>query len=184
MNTEKKLKPVIFVEGDNNFYRKNEFAQNLLLKAVSKGVTDPKELRKIAGLRSVADVYRTLDKMAIRKEYHQALSRAGMTLDYVVGEIKNIIQKTDSEPTKLKALQTVLKSIGLEKYDKQEEAGKTWEESILKAVEAEKKEKDALAIETKENDDGDYEVDAPDVPDNAKKTIEEEKKLADELYGE
>ncbi len=86
MNDKKKLKPVIFIEGDNSFYRENRFAQNLLLKALSSGVTDPQELRKVAGLKSVADVYRTLDKMAIRKEYHAALAEQGMTLEFITKE--------------------------------------------------------------------------------------------------
>jgi len=183
MNNNKKLKPVIFIEGDKTFYRKNEFAQNLLLKALSKGVTDPNELRKVAGLRSVADVYRTLDKMAIRKEYHKVLAEQGMTLDYVIGEIKKIIGSTSSDGTKLKALQTILRSLGLDRYEKQEDSGKSWEEAIIEALKASKKNKNSdNAIEVKEVEEGEYEVVVPEVPEDEKKKEEDEKNLADKLY--
>ena len=117
--------------------------------------------------------------MAIRREYHEALANAGMTLDYVVGEIKDIIGKTNSDGTKLKALQTILRSIGLDKYEKQEDSGKTWEEVILKAIE----EKDRASVEVIEISTEEYEVKQPKIPESAKNRMEEEKKLADELYG-
>ena len=88
----KKLKPIVFVQGDTQFYRQNKYAQNLLIKALSDGVTDPYELKKIAGLNKVTDVYRSLDKLALRKEYHDALARAGISLDYIVEGIKNFIK--------------------------------------------------------------------------------------------
>ena len=68
-----KKKPIITYQGKTGYYRENSYVQNPLLKALTQGITDPKELRKISGLGKVADVYRTLDKMALRKEYHKAL---------------------------------------------------------------------------------------------------------------
>ena len=66
---EKKYKPVTFVKGEIGYYRDNKLQQNLLLKAMQ--ITDnPKELRKAIGVKAVADVVRTLDKLTIRKEYH------------------------------------------------------------------------------------------------------------------
>jgi len=66
----KNLKPIILTGdgfGQNVFYKNNEYAQNILLKALSSGITDVQELRRLAGLKSAVDVYRTLDKIAIRK---------------------------------------------------------------------------------------------------------------------
>jgi len=75
----KKLKPVTFIKGEYNYSRQNDLQQKLLLKAMQV-TSDPNELKKMAGLKTVADVYRTLDKLAMRKEYHEALSRQGIDL--------------------------------------------------------------------------------------------------------
>jgi len=45
----------------------------LLLKAL-KVTQDPTELKKMIGVKTVAEVYRTLDKLSLRKEYHKALA--------------------------------------------------------------------------------------------------------------
>ena len=86
MNNEEK-RPVVFVGGNgqksSSFYNQNTYAQNLLLKALSQGVTDPQELKKISGLNRIADVYRSLDKLAIRREYHEALVANGVDLVFI-----------------------------------------------------------------------------------------------------
>ena len=174
----KNLKPVIFLEGQVGHYRENQYAQNLILKALSGGVTDVNELKKITGMKSAAEVYRTLDKMQLRKEYHAALSKAGISLDYIVGELKILIDKSTSEKIKLGSIQTVLKSIGLEKYDKQEEDSKSWEDLVIELTEKESEDGIVDALET-----NDYEVITPILPDAVKKRQEEEQAEADELYG-
>lgn len=188
---KEKLKPIVFIEGDTQFYRENKFAQNILLKALSEGITDIKELRKLAGLRSAADVYRTLDKMAIRKEYHAALTRAGLDLDYLVDNIKGIIDNTDNNITKLKAVQTLLRSLGLDRYEKQEETGKGWEEAVIEAIEKKGKPKEIIEGEFEEKKEveekselevDDYEVVVPAIPDEEKIKHDEENKLGEELY--
>ena len=114
-----KEKPVVFVQGSRSgFYSQNTFAQNLLLKALSKGVTDPQELKKIAGLKRVADVYRTLDKMAIRKEYHESLAAAGISLDYIVSEL-NIFEKHKDSIIGYKGIQNYRKVITSINYIKE-----------------------------------------------------------------
>lgn len=174
----KNLKPVIFLDGTVNHYRENQYAQNLLLKALSDGITDPKELRKIAGLNSVAEVYRTLDKIQIRKEYHDALFRAGLSLDFVVDKLKSLCSDETSDKVKLGAVQTLLKSLGLDKYEKQEEAGKNWEEIILELTEKNKE----VGNDLPKIDSGDYEVNAPLLPEAVKKRQKDEQEIANELY--
>lgn len=171
-----KKKPVIFVQGDREFYRSNEYAQNLLLKAISKGITDPKDLMKISGIKTVAGVFRTLDKMAIRKEYHAALGAAGIDLNYIVGGIKQICDGTEDDKIRLDAFKVLMKSIGLEKYDIAEESAKGWEEAILDA------EKNKVSVSTPIID-ADYEVVIPQIPEKAKALRDIEIKNADELYG-
>jgi len=187
----KNLKPIILTGdgfGQNVFYKNNEYAQNILLKALSSGITDVQELRRLAGLKSAVDVYRTLDKIAIRKDYHRALSDAGLSLDYVVGKIKNIIENEDGkDDTKLKALQTLMASLGLDKYQKEEESGKNWEEAIIGALEkTEQKQLDDLSNLNKDNslEVVDYEVVVPKIPQEAVDQQKKEEELGREIYGD
>ena len=170
---EEDLKPVIFIEGEKSRYRENTHMQTLLLKALSEGVTDIKELKKIAGAKTATEVYQTLDKLALRREYHQALAGAGISMDNIVKGIRDIAFGSSSDATKLKALQTLLRSLGLEKYEKEEDSGKSWEESIMQLSKG--KEIDKLSEV--------YEVNNPKIPDLVKIRQEEEKKLSEELYG-
>jgi len=173
----KELKPVVFVQGSKEFYRPNYYVQNILIKALSEGITDPKELQKIASLEKVADVYRSLDKLAIRKEYHEALARNNISLDYIVENIKGLADNARREEVQLHSLQTLLRSLGLEKYERQESGGKNWEELIREVNEGKGRE---------ENDfiDGEveYEVITPEVPNEEKEIRRKEAALGKELY--
>lgn len=165
-------KPIIMYQGRTGYYRENNYVQHIILKALSQGITDPKELRRISGLGKVAEVYRTLDKMALRKEYHEALGKAGIDFDFIVTGIKDLASNSESDVVKLASFQTLMKSLGLDKYDKQEESGKSWEEVIMDASE-DTDNKVLIA---------DYEVNVPVVPEAEMKRREDEKKFADELY--
>ena len=183
MKNEEK-KPVVFVGGNSqkkgSFYSQNIYAQNLLLKALSQGITDPEELRKAAGLKRIAEVYRTLDKIAIRKEYHDALARNGIDLDFIVEGFKSLVDG-GTDKIKLGSLNSLLKSLGLEKYEKQEETGKSWEEEIIKTSKAKK---DVIDGEVVKDDVKKYEVIAPEIPIEEVKRQEEEKRVGRELYGD
>ncbi len=175
----KPLKPVIFVQGKEKFYRPNYYVQNILIKALSEGVTDPEELRKLASLEKVADVYRSLDKLAIRKEYHEALARSGISLDYIVSRIRDLADNAEKDDVRLHSLQTLLKSLGLEKYEQEEGKGKSWEELIMQI----EKEKGSVQKSSLNGDD-DYEVKIPKIPETEKKIREIEKTMGKELYGD
>ena len=179
MNNEEK-KPVVFVSGENSFYRQNTYVQNILLKALSQGVTDPNELRKVAGLRRVADVYRSLDKLAIRKEYHEALVANGVDLNFITEGLKDLAEN-GTDKIRLGSFNTLLKSIGLDKYEKQEESGKSWEEEILKAS---KVKDDVIDGEIVEDDIEKYEVIVPEIPKEEMERQQEEKRVGKELYGD
>lgn len=167
-----KKKPIIIYQGRTGYYRENNYVQHIILKALSQGITDPNELRRISGLGKVAEVYRTLDKMALRKEYHQALAKAEIDFDFIVTGIKNLASTSESDKVKLASFQTLMKSLGLDKYDKQEESGRGWEEVIMDA--SENGENKVIIA--------DYEVNVPEVPTAELKRREDEKKFADELY--
>ena len=69
-----KYKPVTFVNGKVGKTRNNSTQQVMLLQALAI-TQDPNKLRQMVGFKTVADVFRTLDKMALRKDYHAALAR-------------------------------------------------------------------------------------------------------------
>ena len=171
-----KLKPVVFVQGLRNFYGENRYTQNILLKAMMGGVTDPKELKKIAGLKTVADVYRTLDKIAIRREYHEALSRNGISLDLIVQGIKGIALSSGSDKTRLAAFQTFIKSLSLDKYDSDGDSGKDWEEKLMEYHDSKDLVEGDIVPDKK------YIVDVPKIPESAKEKIEEDEKIGKNIY--
>jgi hypothetical protein len=172
-----RLRPVVF---NNNKYQKgaqNTTQQMFLLKALQI-TQDPKKLKEMMGVKSVAEVYRTLDKLAMRKEYHEALSRAGISFDYIAGGIKGIADCADKDDTRLKAFQTLLKSVGMEKYDVEGTGvSGTWEEVLLKKIEAEKKD-DTIKIEGPTK----YAVNIPEIPESERIAQDEEKELTSSIY--
>lgn len=177
---EKKLKPVTFVKGEIGYYRDNKFQQNLLLKAMQT-TDNPNELRKAIGVRAVADVVRTLDKLTIRQEYHDSLFRNGVSLDFIVENIKNIAITSPQDATRLKALQVLLRSVGLERYEDIEDKGKGWEELLVETQQKQLNGEDAEDIQL---DGEDYEVTVPPVPEAEKQRIENEREFGKNLYAE
>ena len=134
----KKLKPVVFIKGYYNYHQNNELQQNILLKALQI-TSNPQELKQMIGVKTVAEVYRTLDKLSIRKEYHQALMRQGLDLDTIVSGIKAEGVSSKNSGVRLKAWTTLLKSVGLDEYKEADsESSKTWEDTLREIVEKEK----------------------------------------------
>jgi hypothetical protein len=176
----KKLKPVVLITSKNSWYAPNTYAQNIILQAMNKGVTDPKKLKEIAGLRSIAEVYRTLDKMSIRKEYHKALTRQGISLDYIVSGIKGIAESSKSDAVRLKSFQALLRSLGVDKYEEGSEASKGWEEVLKEKVEEERKQISSERSDKPVVDE--YIVDVPEQPEEEKAKDKEEEFLANKLY--
>ena len=169
-----KLKPVIFTQGKYDYYRQDTFKQDLLLQALTV-TSDPIKLRQMLGLRSVAEVYRTLDKLSIRKEYHQALQDLGMTPDAIVKGIKTICETAESDAVRLSGYKTLLQSLGLDKYDKQEEVGTNWEETLLKLSDKEKESGDTTIYD-------EYEVIIPETPIKERIRQTKEQETGKQLY--
>jgi len=159
-----KLKPVVFVKGLYSYNRQNTFQQCLLLEAM-KVTQDPKKLKTLIGVKSVAEVYRTLDKMAMRKEYHEALAEEGIDFGFIIKGIKGICKSEKAkEGDKLRGYQTLLTSLGMDKYEGDGATGGNWEDALIKINDAEKE----RPKELKEADE-DYEVNLPEVPEKLKK---------------
>lgn len=177
MNEELKLKPVVFVKGQYNFHGNNLFQQNLLLKALQI-TSDPIKLKQMIGVQKVADVYRTLDKLALRKEYHQALVKNGIDFDTIVSGIKTVAEYGEKGSDRLAAWKVFLRSLGLDEYKEESaESKKTWEDLIKDVSEKEllegKKENTKLL---------EYEVTEPIIPEEELKQIEIENKIGKGIY--
>lgn len=172
-------KPIIFTRPSgvsSETINKSLYAENLLLKALSDGVTNPRELQKLAGMRRVADVYTTLDRLSLRKGFHAALSKAGISMDYLVSRLKKISDNEDDEIS-LKAISTILKSLGLEKFEEVQQSGAAWEDAILSASSKNQ------VLETQKDPEGLYEVKRPEVTQEVLDKRQNEIDEAHELYG-
>ena len=173
-----KLRPIVYT---TNYFKRgyqNTSQQMFLLKALQV-TQDPKKLREMMGVKTVAEVYRTLDKLAMRKEYHNALEKAGISFEYIAGGIKNIADSGEKDADRLKALQTLLKSVGMDKYD--EAAGGTsgtWEEELLKSIESGKSKEGVPELNTPAQ----YDVKQPEIPESARMAEEDEEELTSSIY--
>jgi hypothetical protein len=151
----KELKPLVLIFGSPKF-ADNIFQQNLLLRAMSQ-TTNLDELKKIAGFHSKAQVLRTLDKLAIRQEFHDALVRNGMDIDNIVSGLKELCVDSSSDKVRMSGYQTLLKSLGLDKYDIQDTKDSGWEELLLKIIDKEDNGADSVIP-------GEYHVEPPQAP--------------------
>ena len=174
-----KLKPVVYTTSYFKRGSQNTAQQLFLLKAMQV-TQDPQKLRAMIGVKTVADVYRTLDKISMRKEFHEALSRQGISFDFIVKGIKDIAISGEKDGDRLKAYQTILKSVGLEKYDSDGGVGQgTWEETLLKKIEDNKSSTKELAA-----GDGpvEYVVTQPVMPESVRKQKEEDDEALSSIY--
>lgn len=178
-----KLKPVTFVNAKYNRtkHRQNTTQQVLLLKAL-KITQDPQKLKQMIGVRTVAEVFRTLDKMAMRREYHSALINSGIDFKFIVDGIKTECLGAEKSADRLKGYQILLKSMGMDNYnEKTEGGGGGWEEALQKITKEKEESKQLEAPEF--DDDGEYEVDVPELPESVKKRKELEEAEGKSLYG-
>lgn len=149
----------------------------MILKALPH-TDDLDDLKKVAQFHSKTQVLRTLDKLAIRKEFHEALEKYGLDIQSIVRELKEICMNSEREDTRLRGLQTVLRAVGLEKYEVAESVKNDWEELLLKIGESENKQ---LEPGTKAKDII-YEVTEPAIPDSAKQQLQKDRTVGGSIY--
>lgn len=158
----------------SNHYAPMDFQQRLLLKSLTI-TKDPKKLRQMIGARTVADVFRTMDKIAMRKEYQQALLDNGIDFDTIVKGIKNICVNAKKDETKLRGWEIILKSLGMGDYkETPQESLSSWEEEVMKQLTSGDG-NESVKI-------GKYEVVAPEVPEEIKRNIDLENDFGKKLY--
>ena len=176
MNKEpEKLMPITIFNSGATYYRDNRLKQDLLLRAMQLSY-DPKIWMKMAGIRSVAELDRTLDRISIRKDYHQKMEKIGMDMEWLVKGLKGLCDTSKSDMVRLVGFKTILKSIGLEDYkDSEGGSSRSWEDILTQSIEDEKKNgKPQNLIE--------YEVKTPTIPEAEMKRIEMEKEIGKSLY--
>ena len=173
---DKKLKPISYQKNSKS-KGDNAFQQNMLLKALTK-TDDLEELKKVAKFKSQTEVMRTLDKLSIRKSFHDALADNGLSMGVVVNRLKDLMHSS-SDKTALGAVNALLKSLGLDKYDVSDDGGKSWEEILLAVYDKEREVKKEGSIDTEAEE---YEVKVPEIPESVKKRKEEEDKIGKSLY--
>lgn len=173
-----KLRPIVYTTNNRKSGAQNTTQQMLLLKALQI-TQDPEKLRDMIHARTVAEVFITLDKLQMRKEYHSALDKAGISFDYIVNGIKSIADNGSKDSDKLKAFQTLLKSVGMEDYKENTAAiSGTWEELLLQKIEEEKK----GGVSKRLLPPIQYEVKQPVIPESAKKKQDEEDEMTSGIY--
>ncbi len=176
---ERKLKPVVYT---TNYFKRgtqNTTQQMFLLKALQV-TQDPKKLKEMIGVKTVAEVYRTLDKLAMRREYHESLARYGISFDFIVNGLKDLAVDSIKDGDKLKAYQTLLKSVGMDTYDGDATGSTgTWEELLLKKMEEEKSLPAGVSDPAEVEE---YTVNTPAIPDSVKKSQAEEDEVLSTIY--
>lgn len=172
---EKKLKPVTFITGKYNYYGKDRLKEFLLLKAL-RVTNDPKLLKQMIGAKTFADVSRTFDKIANRKEYYSSLKKLGMDFTWIAKGLKTEAETAEKSADRIKSYQIILKSLGMDKYEDVEADTGSWEDLILKSGDKDNKQIDQPVIDVE------YEVIHPNMPDALKRQKEEEGDVGRNLY--
>ena len=172
-----KLKPVVFVQGKYPYTAQNTGQQLMLLNAL-KVTQDPKKLREMIGVRTVAEVYRTLDKIVMRKEYHSALVKLGMDFEYIAKGIKKEIDGATKSSDRLNGLNMLLKSIGLDKYEETSTGSGNWQDALIQLS----KEVETSGGIIPVADVPEYEVIEPPMPENIRIAKEKANKESKGLY--
>ena len=108
--------------------------QNLLLRGMMM-TGNLEAAAKYAGIHAEAEIYRTLDRIGLRREYHEALQSEGVDLRWIVRGIKDKAENAELDSVRLNALRLFLASLGLNRYDVAEEGAKNWEETLLELSE-------------------------------------------------
>lgn len=177
--TDKKM-PLIIFDDTGRFGKSpivaNFKKQNLLLKGMLMNAGDVKQAAKYAGIKTMAEAYRTLDQLSLRKGFYESLDNNDITLDFIVKGIKAIATEGDLDSVKLKAFQILLKTLGLENYSEDDKGSKNWEETLLKALESRKDEPKQIGPPQA------YEVRKPEVPQTELDKRKKETDLGKELY--
>lgn len=169
------FRPTVFVSGEYGRVKESASRQLQFLKAMNIA-QDPKRFKQVIRARAAVDVFRTLDKIALRKEWMEALARNDLDLDSILVVLKKEMTDPDAKGSdRIKAAQIILKSLGLDKYEDASISGGTWEDEIVKIADQGLKTASIGALP-------EYEVVQPIIPESVKKQRKEQNELGRSLY--
>ena len=178
MDEKKVKKPLIIFNTDGEkstpALKPNFTKQNLLLKGLVVTEGDLGKARKMAGIRTMAETYQVLDRLALRKDYHIALQQLGISFDWIVKNVKDLAENSKLDTVKLRALMSLMKSLGVDSYEREEAQGTDWERLLREADKASPSDGDPV--------DTAYDVEVPPIPDSAKKKRKVEDDLGKDFY--
>lgn len=166
-------KTTVFISGAYEHTKEN-VSQNLMLLKAMGVAKDPKKFQQIIRARAAVAVFQTMDKIALRREWHNALEKAGLGFDTIVEVLKNEMIHGKRGNDRINAAKIVLKSLGLEKYEDASIQGGSWEDEILRAAD------NATSDDRKNN--SEYVVKVPQIPESVKKQRKEQNDLGKSLY--
>jgi hypothetical protein len=160
----------VVVQGNRENSRKErsyESAADLVLRGIQQGVTDPEDLKKMASIRSSAELFVTMDKLAMRKEYHAALAKHGLSIDALVAGIAEHAFDMRDRKMAFEAKKFILKTLSLDRFANESTGAKGWQDLVLEKAMQAKDEMKALPPP-----DGLYEVEEPEVPSDMREMAE------------
>jgi hypothetical protein len=167
-----KLKPVTLVSTKYTKRNKRPNHQSILLNTLTIS-KDPEKMQQIMNVQKVAGAIKTLDKIVLRKQYHEALHQDEVDFKFIVKGIKKECEQGDKSSDRLKGYQILLRSLGMDSYDdSKDESTANWEDALQKVIKEKKLQKAISAPE--EVIDQEYEVIQPKVPDSVKSKKQEE----------
>ena len=170
-----KLKPVVVVSTVYNHHRQNRTQQIMLLKALKK-TQNPKELQRMLGLKKLSEVYRTMDKLAMNKEFHKELFRLGVDFGWVIEGMKKELDAPDARAgDRINVYKTFMKSMGVDSYtDTSDSGGGDWQEALKT---------DSQVVEAEVNAGDEYDVTMPEMPPEMRQLKDEDESIGHQLYG-
>ena len=128
-------------------------------------------------MKKFAELTRTWDKISNRKEYNKALQKLGMDFHWIAKGLKEEAEGADKSADRIKALQIILKSLGMDQYEDIPSDTGSWEDMILKASESTTENLTLPAAEAEE-----YEVVQPKIPEAMKEMRDRENKQGKSIY--
>lgn len=115
--------------------RSRTAAAELVMKGLSEGITDPEELKRLSGIKRSADLMVTMDRLSLRREFHEAMYRAGLTPDKLMTTLSDHVDSTDAKVS-IKAVEVTLKMLSMFRPESSSGDVKSWEEIVLEKATA------------------------------------------------
>jgi hypothetical protein len=178
-NINQNPKQVVLVDPRLNALRgKNN--STFLLKALKLSAS-PDKMKQLMGVKAVAEVFSTLDKISIRKALHQSLHAFDLDFNYVAKNLKDLGDHANDK-VRLGVMQTLLKTMGMDKYDTPDSGGGgDWEEVLMRKIEEGKQ--GAIDLPASDVSFPEYEVFEPTMPEDVAAIKKHEDDIGEELYG-